>query len=137
MSGEVLTGQCLCGAITCTATGEPVSTVNCHCSDCRRATGAVFSTVLYFQKERVQIIGVYSGFDHASDRGTNVSRMFCPTCGSQMFARASGWPDLIGIRAGCIKQTERIIPQRNVFVCGKIESTALDPVLPRIDGMPY
>jgi len=136
MIKKVLTGQCLCGLITCTATGDPASTVNCHCSDCRRATGAVFGTVLYFQKEKVQIIGAFSGYDHVSDRGTIVRRMFCPSCGSQMFARASVWPDLLGIRAGCIRQTERIVPQRNVFVSRKIESTPLNPDLPRIDAMP-
>jgi len=136
MTDQRLTGHCLCGKVSFVATGDPVSTVNCHCTDCRRTTGAAYGTVLYFPAGAVAISGVLSVYGHHTDRGTNVARKFCPTCGSQMFSRASAWPDLIGIRAGCIEQTNRIAPQRNVFVSSMIPSTALDPRLPKIPRMP-
>ncbi len=136
MTGKKLTGRCLCGAVSCIATDEPVSTVNCHCTDCRRATGATFGTVLYFPAEVVEIEGALLSYVHKSERGKEVTRQFCANCGSQMFARASAWPELIGIRAGCIEQTDRIVPQRNVFVSSKIASTLLDPNLPQFPRMP-
>jgi hypothetical protein len=126
----------MCGAVKFTATGDPVSTVNCHCTDCRRTTGAAFGTVLYFNKEQVVVCGAVAGYTHLSDRGTEVTRSYCPNCGSQMFSSAAAWPNLFGVRAGSIEQTERIMPQRNVFVASKIESTVLDPTLPQISKMP-
>jgi len=108
MTAHAFLGHCLCKAVSVAAKGAPVSTVNCHCADCRRATGAVFGTVLYFPKDAVRITGTLSGYIHLSDRGTNVTRQFCPTCGSQMFARADAWPNLIGVRAGCLAETDCI-----------------------------
>jgi hypothetical protein len=136
MTAKTLTGRCLCGEVSCVATGEPISTVNCHCTDCRRVTGAAFATVLYFSGDTVEISGALSSYQSASDRGTEVTRQFCANCGSQMFTRSAAWPELLGIRAGCIDETDRIVPQRNVFVSSKIPSTALDPKLPQFPRMP-
>lgn len=133
---DTLTSRCQCGAIAARASGSPRSIVNCHCTDCRRATGSVFGTVLYFPISAVKITGETASYDTTSNRGTNVARHFCPVCGSQMFTRASAWPDLIGMRAGTIEETDRIKPQRNVFAASKIESTPLDLKLPEFSGMP-
>ncbi len=134
--GDTLTSRCSCGQVSAEATGLPTSVVNCHCTDCRRATGAVYGTLLYFQADAVEITGVTASHDVVSDRGTVVTRQFCPTCGSQMFASAAAWPELIGLRAGTIDQTEFIQPERNVFAASRIESTPIDPALPVFPGMP-
>jgi hypothetical protein len=129
-------GHCLCGAVKFEATAGPISTVNCHCTDCRRITGAVYGTVLYFEGDDVQISGALSGFEHTSDRGTRLTKQFCTNCGSQLFALTSAYPTWIGIRAGCIEETADIKPLRNVFVDSKIHSTPLDGALPAIARMP-
>jgi hypothetical protein len=36
----MLTGGCYCGAIRYWVRGMPVNAINCHCSVCRRTTGA-------------------------------------------------------------------------------------------------
>jgi hypothetical protein len=38
----MLRGSCLCGGIGYEITGELESPLNCHCSMCRKATGAAF-----------------------------------------------------------------------------------------------
>lgn len=131
-----LTSRCLCGQVTVQATGTPRSTVNCHCLDCRRATGAAFGTVLYFDKEAVRISGDTASFDTQSDRGTTVSRHFCPFCGSQMIVHAASFPKLVGLRAGGIEQSDKVAPQRNVFMASRITSTPVDKTLPGFPGMP-
>ena len=40
----MLTGGCFCGAIRYEARGTPFHESNCHCSICRRTTGAPFVT---------------------------------------------------------------------------------------------
>lgn len=37
-----LFGSCLCGGVRYRIAGEPLTTVNCHCSMCRQAHGAAF-----------------------------------------------------------------------------------------------
>jgi hypothetical protein len=132
----LINGHCLCGAVKFEATAAPVSTVNCHCTDCRRITGSVYGTVLYFEGKDVQISGALGSFKHASDRGTQLTKQFCTVCGSQLFALTGLYPTWIGIRAGCIDETANIRPLRNVFVDSKIDSTPLDDALPTIGRMP-
>src|SRR6059058_1498284 len=75
------TGGCLCGAVRYALYGPLPPVGMCHCSLCRRATGAASNAVLNVRAERVEWL---SGRDHwrefrtASGWGT----MFCPTCGS-------------------------------------------------------
>jgi hypothetical protein len=40
----MLTGGCFCGAIRYEARGTPFHETSCHCSICRRTTGAPFVT---------------------------------------------------------------------------------------------
>jgi hypothetical protein len=40
----MLTGGCFCGAIRYEVEGTPFHATNCHCSICRRTTGAPFVT---------------------------------------------------------------------------------------------
>ena len=131
-----LTGRCLCGGVRFTANGKPISTVNCHCEDCRQATGAVFGTVLYFHQDNIRIYGSLKDHTHISDRGTTVQKQFCGTCGSTVFTCPASWPNLIGIRAGCITQPAAIKPERNVFMNSRIESTSVDLDLQQFPGMP-
>jgi hypothetical protein len=39
---NMLTGGCFCGDIRYAVTGSPFHPTNCHCSICRRTTGAPF-----------------------------------------------------------------------------------------------
>ena len=134
--GNVITGHCLCGAVQCQANVAPIATVNCHCTDCRRVTGSVYGTVLYFERSDVTITGALGSFEHKSDRGSALTKQFCAVCGSQVFVMNGAYPTWIGIRAGCIDQTSNIQPQRNVFVESKVETTPMDPSLPAIRRMP-
>ena len=42
------TGGCLCGAVRYRVTAEPLHATHCHCSMCRRASGAAFLTFATF-----------------------------------------------------------------------------------------
>ena len=42
----VFSGNCLCGRVTYKCYVKPKTIFNCHCEDCRRATGSVFGTNL-------------------------------------------------------------------------------------------
>jgi len=131
-----LSGKCLCGAVSYETEAEPAIVANCHCTDCRTVTGAAYATILFVPKDQVTISGASKTFTHKSDRGSSMTKHFCPECGSQLFTENSAREGMIGLRAGGLDQPEAVRPQRNVFVASKIPSTPLDPDLPAHERMP-
>ena len=131
-----MTGHCLCGAVHFKTTAAPAFAANCHCTDCRRATGSAYATLVFFKRDEVAIEGETKSYTHTADSGSQMTKHFCPTCGSQMFGTNSARESMIAVRAGAIDQTDQVKPLRNVFVASKIDSTPLDPALPATARMP-
>ena len=129
-------GRCLCGNITFSADTDIKLMANCHCDDCRRATGAAFGTLLFVDDDAVEIEGDPKVFDHTADSGAAMQKLFCPDCGSQMFGRNSNRPGTLSVRAGVVEQKDLVKPGANVYMSSKIPSTPVDPDLKGFDKMP-
>jgi hypothetical protein len=78
MNATLHSGGCRCGAVRFEASGEPISVGYCHCTDCRRATGAPVSAFVGFRAEEVHLGG---GTLRIFENGA-VTRSFCNVCGS-------------------------------------------------------
>ena len=50
-----LTGGCLCGAVQYATADSFQYAMNCHCSNCRRATGAVFKPFAGIARDQLRI----------------------------------------------------------------------------------
>ena len=129
-------GGCLCGSVRYKVSSDPTFVLNCHCEDCRRSTGSVYGTNVFVDEDKVQITGEVSLYVHTADSGNEMTKRFCPNCGTLLFGNSSGRQNSVSIRAGTIDQFDLIKPQMNVFVAKKIESTPINDSLPRSEGMP-
>ena len=132
----IFSGKCLCGKVTYKCHVEPKAIFNCHCEDCRRATGSVFGTNLFVPEEEVIISGKLSSYSHKSDSGSNMTKLFCINCGSLMFGRNSIKKNILSIRAGTVNQLDLIKPQVNVFMDSKVPSTSIDENIKKAPRMP-
>jgi len=131
-----LTGKCLCGKVSFSADTEIKMMANCHCSDCRAATGAAYGTLVFVDETALSISGTPKVFKHKSDSGSDMEKLFCPDCGSQMFGRNSNRPGVVSVRAGVLDQSDLVKPAVNVYLSSKIPSTPVDPELKGFDKMP-
>ncbi|MEL0112893.1 MAG: GFA family protein [Rickettsiales bacterium] len=131
-----LTGKCLCGKVSFSADTEIKMMANCHCSDCRAATGAAYGTLVFVDEAALSISGTPKVFKHKSDSGSDMEKLFCPDCGSQMFGRNSNRPGVVSVRAGVLDQSDLVKPAVNVYLSSKIPSTPVDPELKGFDKMP-
>ncbi|TGQ64226.1 GFA family protein [Mesorhizobium sp. M00.F.Ca.ET.186.01.1.1] len=68
------TGSCLCGGVHFVVSGQPLRIGLCHCKDCRKAGGSVFSAYAVWPREAFEASGIVSSYGN---------RSFCPTCGSR------------------------------------------------------
>ena len=83
-------GGCLCGDVRIVATGAPYRVGLCHCLDCRKHHGALFSASAMFPESAVTVEGEPREFN---------GRYFCPRCGSSVFARTE---DEIEVHVGTL-----------------------------------
>ena len=133
---SIFTGSCLCGSVNYKSNSDPLVVQNCHCDQCRKATGSVYLTNLFIKEENFEITGEVNNYTHLSDAGNNMTKYFCPNCGSQVFGKNSGRPGIITIRAGTVNEKDIIKPIRNLFLKSKVPSTPINSNLEACEGMP-
>ena len=96
---------CNCGQLHLTCEGEPVRISMCHCLECQRRTGGVFSNQAWFQRQQiVDIAGTSTRFMRSSDSGHSVTFRFCPVCGSTVYWEAERFADWIAVAVGGLRR---------------------------------
>jgi hypothetical protein len=85
-----ISGGCACGAIRYKSSASRIAMANCHCTDCQRAAGAPFTSVVLVPKPALEVQGEPRWFEAKADNGNQVRRAFCPTCGTPLFSESSG-----------------------------------------------
>src|SRR5262245_31582853 len=79
-----LAGKCLCGAVHYAVADEFLYALNCHCSNCRRATGAAFKPLAGIEREKLKIT---KGEDSLLIFGAeNANDTRCKRCGSFLYS---------------------------------------------------
>lgn len=83
---DVLSGQCLCGAVRITVAGAHVPQPGiCHCRMCQRWSGGVF---MCFEASAKAV--TFTGDIARYNSSSFAERAFCPTCGSHLWMRDIG-----------------------------------------------
>ena len=113
----MLHGSCLCGSVRYTVAAAISYAENCHCSMCRKAHGAAFSTNALVPTEALHI----KGSEHLSTyrSSPNREKMFCSRCGSQLFIKRLNAPAGTVITLGTLDDDPQVKPSRHVFVASK------------------
>jgi hypothetical protein len=106
-----ITGGCLCGKVRFAYTGTLGTAAYCHCSDCRRCTGSAFNVSTAMGIEHFEITtGSPKGFTKRGDSGNELTRHFCPDCGSPLFTTSPRHPDLVYVKAGALDDPMLVKP---------------------------
>ena len=127
------TGSCLCGAVTFEIDGELAPVQFCHCSQCRRASGTAFASNIPVKAERFRLL---AGADSlkAYESSPGKQRVFCATCGSQLFSRTSAHPGNLRLRAGTLDEPATPPPAFHFHVASKAGWWAITDDLPQYPG---
>ncbi len=126
------TGGCLCGGIRYEYDGEVGESSYCHCDDCKKATGGPFTVGIVSEKSKLKILsGQVKSYTSKADSGRDITRDFCPDCGSPLFTRAEKCPDHIFIKAGSLDNPELVKPSCHTWTEREVEWAYADRNLPR------
>lgn len=125
-------GGCLCGAIRYRSDAPAVGRItHCHCTMCRRATGAPVVDWVTF---RVSDLRFIAGEPANYASSSHARRQFCPVCGTPLTFWSSHDPDYIDVTVGSLDQPEQALPDCHIFVGSRLPWMHLDPELPAMLG---
>lgn len=110
-----ISGGCLCGKVHYHGEAEPVFSVKCYCTDCRKTSGAGHAAHIGFSKASIKIDGPVATYDSKADSGNNVTRGFCPTCGAAIYSHNAAMPDVLFLRASTLDDVNVFQPQVIVY----------------------
>ncbi len=106
MAFQPIPGGCQCGGVRYTLDAPPSEVIHCHCSMCRKAHGALFASFGSYPAAALTIErGAETLADFQSSPGTH--RLFCPSCGCQLFNRVDKWSDSVFVVVGTLDAGER------------------------------
>jgi len=130
------TGGCLCGAVRYECTADPIFMGNCHCRDCQKASGSGYEAAIGVPAPALKITGNVKYHDIKADSGSMVSRGFCPECGSRLFGKTSGMPQLAIVMAGNLDDPKQFQPGMDVYTSSAQPWDHMNPALPKFLKMP-
>lgn len=135
MSIPPLYGGCLCGSVRYEIAAPLGAVEHCHCSMCRKAHGAAFSTNSVVPTAALTIV---AGADWISEYESSPNRRkcFCSKCGSQLFIRRIDRPGAIVVALGGIDGDPLARPARHVFVASRAPWYDIGHELPRFKVYP-
>lgn len=116
MSGQV--GGCHCGGVRYEVTGDPVHVALCHCTDCRRASGAPMVAWAAFKAETVSVT---KGEPRTRNSSGASMRSFCADCGTGLlFVNEEALPGLVDIQLATFDDPDAFAPQAHIQVAERI-----------------
>lgn len=131
------TGQCACGAVRFEFDTDPNFVADCHCLDCKRASGGEAATFFAVPEgDFILTAGRPKGFHYIAASGRGLDRNFCPECGSRLFSsNLESFPGLVFVTLGSLDRPELIEPGVEMFTVRRLKwAKPLD--LPQFEGMP-
>ena len=131
----MLEGGCLCGGVRFRVTGKLGPAGFCHCKQCQRASGSAFAANA---PARTKYFEITAGTDLISEYESSPEkfRAFCGRCGSPLYSRTLGDPEIRRIRLGTLDTDPERRPLAHVFVTSKAPWYEIEDSLPQyLEGL--
>ncbi|KAH7405883.1 DUF636 domain protein [Phaeosphaeria sp. MPI-PUGE-AT-0046c] len=130
-SGSALNGSCLCNSIRYKLDGAPITTVLCHCKNCKKSSGSSFQANLFFKQDQLTFLAgedkLTQYIDRNTDSGGTPIRSFCRICGSKVISTNESSDFVRGhviVMSGCLDGDVKFEPKQEFYCkdkCGWIE----------------
>jgi len=113
----MLSGGCFCGAIRYQVGGSPFHETLCHCSICRRTSGAPFVAWASFPRAGLRFISGVPARFQSSERAW---RSFCAACGTPLAFEHRDYPGEVDITLCSLDDPESIPPQDHTYIDSRL-----------------
>ena len=130
------TGQCQCGAVRFSITGEPVTAFVCHCSECQRQSGGAFGMAAWLEQAELHLErGRLKEWIRQTPTGKQMACRFCPKCGSRLFHPVLG-SSYLSVKPGSLDDSSLLPPVAHIWVASKQAWVEIPPNCVQFEGNP-
>ena len=127
-SSLLLSGKCLCGVVQYTVEDNFSYALNCHCSNCRRATGAAFKPFAGIEREKFKLVHGSGDLLIFGKELTHDAR--CSKCGSLLYSLVREGK-YVHVPLGTLSDEPSIRPSAHIFVGSKAPWFTITDDLPQ------
>jgi hypothetical protein len=132
VSGRMLAGKCRCGAVRYEVADEFRYAANCHCSECRAATGSAFKAFAGIERDKLAVTEGQDQLAVFGEEDLNDTR--CAACGSFLYSvvREGDW---VHVAMGSLVDDPSIRPSEHIYVGSKARWFEITDELPQSDEL--
>jgi hypothetical protein len=127
----ILAGGCFCGDVRYAVEDAFVYAVNCHCSNCRRATGSAFKPLAGIERGKFRFTQGEDGLLVYGDPRASHD-VHCRRCGSLLCSVVRDGA-FVHVPMGTLADTPAIRPAAHIFVGSKAPWYTITDDLPQYD----
>ena len=128
MNATPFEGGCLCGAVRYRATSAPVRGVICHCSMCRKHSGAPALAFVHFRADTFEWT---KGAPTRYQSSEFAQRGFCAKCGSTLSMHEEVLADRVQVTVGSLDDPARVRIDDHVWTDQQVPWFHIADDLPR------
>ena len=129
-------GGCSCGAVRFAVTAPFLAVGACHCTDCQKAAGGGPNYVALAPTSAFAVTqGQPKLHRSKSDTGAEVSRAFCPDCGTPLWSIPPDAP-FIPVKLGALDDYSDLSPAMHIYVSSAPHWHSVPQDLPAFPKMP-
>jgi hypothetical protein len=110
-----INGACHCGSISFTAEIDPSRVMICHCTDCQVLSGSPLRAVVAAPIGSFVLRGQPKSYIKVAQSGNRRAQVFCPECGTPLYATAPENATSVVIRLGCVEQRDQLKPAVQIW----------------------
>jgi len=127
---RVLRGRCECGTVRYTVADAFLYAANCHCSQCRAATGSAFKAFAGIERDKLELTEGQDSLLIFGEEDLNNTR--CGACGSLLFSvvREGAY---VHVALGSLVDAPGVRPTEHIFVGSKAPWFEITDDLPQFE----
>ena len=127
-------GGCHCGAVRYHASGEVLHHAICHCTDCRKSSGAPMVGWIAYKADGFAVI---QGDTSIYSSSGTARRHFCAKCGTGLYYTNEAFlPGIVDVQSGTLDDPDAIPPGAHIQYAEHLAWTETLDQLPKYERFP-
>ena len=122
-----MNGGCFCGSIRYELLSKPEDVYYCHCRDCQILSGSAFHVLGIIKSESIRIIsGEPARYAHRTASGSEMTREFCPECGTPLFLKSTRFSEIKMFTVSSLEEPDSVKPSFEIWSASRASWSKID-----------